>query len=73
MSQQLVGKYYEGIWHTGISVFGKEYYYGGGISYDRIGKTPFGKETKQETLGTTELSEEIFTEWLKENQKEWSE
>ena len=34
MSQQLVGKYFEGIWHTGIVVYNKEYYYGGGISYD---------------------------------------
>ena len=34
MSKQLVGKQIDGIWHTGIVVYGKEYYYGGGISYD---------------------------------------
>ena len=43
MSQQLVGKQIDGIWHTGIVVYGKEYYYGGGISYDAPAATPFGK------------------------------
>ena len=31
-SRQLIGKYIEGIWHTGIVVYGKEFYFGGGIS-----------------------------------------
>jgi hypothetical protein len=42
-SRQLIGKYIEGVWHTGIVVFNKEYYFGGGISYDAPGMTPFGK------------------------------
>ena len=42
-SQQLVGRYIEGIWHTGIVVFGKEYYFGGGVSVDPPSQTPFGK------------------------------
>jgi hypothetical protein len=44
-SRQLIGKYVEGIWHTGIVVYGKEVYFGGGISYDPPGRTPFGKLT----------------------------
>lgn len=39
----LLGKVIEGVWHTGIVVYGKEYYFGGGISYDPPGMTPFGK------------------------------
>lgn len=55
MSEALCGKYYEGIWHTSICAFGKEFYYGGGISYDKIGCTPFGKPTKKVVLGKTEI------------------
>jgi hypothetical protein len=55
MSQQLVGKYFEGIWHTGICVYEKEYYYGGGISWDRMGKTPFGVPTKSLSLGFSDI------------------
>lgn len=31
MSKAILGQQIEGIWHTGIVVFGKEYYFGGGI------------------------------------------
>ncbi|RYY82929.1 hypothetical protein EON63_12300, partial [archaeon] len=31
MSQSILGQQIEGIWHTGIVVYGKEYYFGGGI------------------------------------------
>ena len=67
MSMQLVGKHFEGIWHTGICVYEKEFYYGGGISYDRIGRTPFGKPTKSLSLGFTEINQELFMEFLRES------
>ena len=41
-SRQLIGKHIEGVWHTGIVAFNKEYYFGGGISYDPPACTPFG-------------------------------
>jgi desumoylating isopeptidase 1 len=76
-SRQLVGKYIEGVWHTGIVIYNKEYYFGGGISYDAPGRTPFGKinqilqcnignPTKVLDLGFTELPEELFLEFLRE-------
>ena len=43
MSKQLVGKQIDGVWHTGIVIYGKEFYFGGGISYDTPAATPFGK------------------------------
>jgi len=61
----LVGKYFEGIWHTGICAYGKEYYYGDGMCFDVIGKTPFGKPTKKLLLGKTKIPEHVFTEYLK--------
>ena len=72
MSQQLIGQYHEGIWHTGVCVYNKEYYYGGGISYDPVGRTPFGNPTKFLSLGFTEIPEDLFMEFLRENQNEWS-
>lgn len=42
-SRQLCGRHIEGVWHTGVVVYGKEYYFGGGVSYDAPGYTPFGK------------------------------
>ena len=33
----------DGIWYTSIAVYGKEYYYGDGISYDLPACTPYGK------------------------------
>ena len=68
----MLGKYYEGIWHTGISVFEEEFYYGSGISHDLPGKTPFGVPTKTLVLGTTELKKEKFLDLLKSSREEWS-
>jgi len=39
----MIGKQIDGIWHTGIVVYNKEFYFGGGISYDLPACTPFGK------------------------------
>ncbi len=62
------------MWHTGIVVFGKEFYYGGGISYDLPQRTPLGKipcstnrlgaPTKSVNLGSTEIPEDMFMELL---------
>jgi len=63
-SRQLVGRQIDGVWHTGIVIYGKEYYYGGGISYDLPACTPFGQPTKVMDLGITEVPEEMFIEML---------
>ncbi len=66
MSQMIIGKRIDGIWHTGIVVYGKEYYYGGGICNGRPGQTPYGRPIDTINLGVTELPEEVFVEFLNE-------
>ena len=73
MSKQLIGKQMDGIWHTGLCVFGKEYYYGSGISADPVGQTPFGTPTKTISLGVTDVTSEAFLKYLKEKQDVWTE
>lgn len=53
ISPFLLGERLGGIWHTGIVVFGKEYYFGGEIYYDTPGQTCFGLPVKRIALGYT--------------------
>jgi thiol-disulfide isomerase/thioredoxin len=66
LSRQFLGKQIDGIWHTGIVVYGKEFYYGGGICKDPPSKTPYGTPMKSITLGETEIPEDLFLEFLTE-------
>lgn len=65
-SQTFLGKQLEGIWHTGVVVFGKEWYWGGEIQEDRPGKTPYGTPTKVIKLGETFVPEEVFRDFISE-------
>jgi HAD superfamily 5'-nucleotidase-like hydrolase len=57
VSMALLGKQIEGVWHTGIVIHGKEYYFGSGICKDPAGMTPFGAPVKTIDLGMTTKSE----------------
>ena len=50
MSQALTGRFFEGIWHTGIVVHGKEWFYGGGVFCDTPGHTQYGTPSKVITV-----------------------
>jgi len=56
LSPWLLGRTLGGIWHTGIVVHGREYYFGGEIYQDKPGETRFGTPTAKLTLGITLLS-----------------
>ena len=64
--RMLLGKDIEGIWHTGIEVYGKEFYYGGGICQGKPKQTPYGSPIKEIVIGTTEVPEQLFLEFLAE-------
>eukprot|EP01102_Stenamoeba_stenopodia_P001124 TRINITY_DN10984_c0_g1_i1.p1 TRINITY_DN10984_c0_g1~~TRINITY_DN10984_c0_g1_i1.p1 ORF type:complete len:184 (+),score=43.16 TRINITY_DN10984_c0_g1_i1:158-709(+) len=63
-SRQFVGKQIDGIWHTGIVVYGKEYYFGGGIQCDNPSQTPYGTPVKTLSLGKTAVPPEVFIDAL---------
>lgn len=49
----LVNQKVDGVWHTGIVVFGREYYFGGDIYYDLPSQTGFGPPRRTLVLGRT--------------------
>lgn len=50
--------------HTGIGVFGKEYFFGAGIHKVPIGRSPFGKPLEVLELGYTHIPKDVFQEFL---------
>ena len=67
MSMQLMGKQIDAIYHTAVVVYGKEYFYGGGIASALPGQTHFGAPLEVIELGATEVPEALFLDWLQSN------
>ncbi|MQL71674.1 hypothetical protein Taro_003995, partial [Colocasia esculenta] len=66
LSSSFLGKVIDGIWHTGIVVYGNEYYFGGGIQHASVGTTPYGTPIRVVDLGVTHVPKELFEEYLGE-------
>ncbi|XP_050208308.1 uncharacterized protein LOC126657638 [Mercurialis annua] len=66
LSTTFLGKAIEGIWHTGVVVYGYEYYFGGGIQHDPAGRTPYGTPVKVVDLGVTHVPQDVFEMYLQE-------
>ncbi|XP_052262513.1 uncharacterized protein LOC127866139 isoform X2 [Dreissena polymorpha] len=65
MSQMFLGKQIDGIWHTGIVVFGQEYYWGsGGIECCPPGGTLLGQPNEIKHLGKTQIPYDMFMDYL---------
>eukprot|EP01083_Nonionella_stella_P174027 602134_1 len=54
----------EGIWHTGLVVYEKEYFFGGGIQKHAPGETMFGTKDDVIPMGTTSKTEGEFDAFL---------
>ena len=65
MSPSLLGKSIEGVWHTAVCVYGKEYFYGGGIQIGQPKKTPYGYPVKELDMGYTQMEKDMFESYLK--------
>ncbi|GAB2282029.1 hypothetical protein Dimus_016589 [Dionaea muscipula] len=66
LSSSFLGKTIEGIWHTGVVVYGNEYYFGGGIQNCPSGSTPYGIPIRVVELGVTHIPQEVFEGYLEE-------
>ncbi|KAJ1295223.1 hypothetical protein BS78_01G207800 [Paspalum vaginatum] len=66
LSGTILGKAIEAIWHTGVVVYGREYYFGGGIQQGQPGRTPYGTPVRVEDLGMTHVPREVFEDFLRE-------
>lgn len=66
MSQSLLGKFLEGIWHSGIVINDIEYFYGGGICRQPAGAFLSGTPTKTIALGVTYKTQYEFEAFLQE-------
>lgn len=62
----LLGRPLDGVWHTAIVVYGKEYFFGGGgIEWCRPGGTMMGSPLEAKDLGETQISEDLFQDYLR--------
>ncbi|KAH6911566.1 thioredoxin family protein [Coprinopsis sp. MPI-PUGE-AT-0042] len=66
LSRQLTGKQIDGIWHTSVVVFGKEVFYGQGISITAPGRSHHGRPMQILDMGETAIDEETFQEYINE-------
>ncbi|CAM8982948.1 unnamed protein product [Rhodiola kirilowii] len=66
LSTTFLGKAIEGIWHTGVVVYGKEYYFGEGIQDAPAGSTPYGTPLRVVDLGVTHVPQDVFEQYLQE-------
>jgi len=66
MSMQFLGKQIDAVYHTGIVVYGSEYFYGGGIQSAAAGMTVAGRPMKIIPLGFTQIPQSTFHAFLDE-------
>ncbi|CAN7113221.1 unnamed protein product [Brassica rapa subsp. narinosa] len=66
LSASLLGKVIEGVWHTGIVVYGNEYFLGGGIQHLPAGTTPYGAPLRSVEMGETHVPKDVFEMYLEE-------
>ncbi|KAM7257728.1 hypothetical protein ACFE04_013469 [Oxalis oulophora] len=66
LSTSFLGKAIEGIWHTGLVVYGNEYFFGGGIQHEPAGQTMYGTPLKVIDLGVTHIPKDVFESYLQE-------
>mmetsp|Transcript_87918 Transcript_87918/g.138788 ORF Transcript_87918/g.138788 Transcript_87918/m.138788 type:complete len:479 (-) Transcript_87918:85-1521(-) len=62
----LSGAKFDGIWHTGVRVFDKEYWFGGGVFENELNDSPFGTPVRVERLGKTDRTHEELLDFIRD-------
>ena len=76
MSQAILGMRIDGIWHTGVVIFNKEYYFGGGIQCSPVGHfaTSSGMHaSRTERIGLTTKTQSEFETYLRTINNQYTE
>jgi len=68
----LLGKALGGVWHTGVAVFGEEYFFGDGICVARAGGTHHGTPQEVLPMGVTQVPRAVLLEWVEASRAEFS-
>ena len=72
LSKALVGREFEGIWHTGVVLFGKEFYWAGELQCSTAGRTQYGHPVKVIPLGKTYVPKELIYEYIESVRPEYN-
>jgi len=65
LSPALLGKQIEGVWHTGVVAYGREYFFGSaGIESCSPGGTVLGEPDRIEVLGESQVPYQLFLEYI---------
>lgn len=66
ISPMLLGKKIDGIWHTSIVVYNREYFFGSrGVESCNPGTTAIGNPLRVENLGDTQVPYSVYIDYLK--------
>ncbi|XP_072378155.1 uncharacterized protein [Diabrotica undecimpunctata] len=66
ISPTIIGKKIDGIWHTSIVIYNREYFFGSrGVESCNPGTTAVGRPLRVEVLGETQVPYTVFIDYLK--------
>lgn len=72
-SKSLLGIEIDGVWHTSIEVYGKEYFFHSSLRAERVGECVFGSFVERIDMGSTECTQESFEEFFQSCDSAWNE
>mmetsp|Transcript_16477 Transcript_16477/g.44444 ORF Transcript_16477/g.44444 Transcript_16477/m.44444 type:complete len:532 (+) Transcript_16477:113-1708(+) len=75
LAPSIIGQEIEGIWHSGVVAFGKEYFFGGGVQCvdaDAFIAMYQMQPSKVIDVGVTEIPKEVFDMWIEDQGKRFS-